>query len=253
MAERDRILKQCAALCVVAAAMILWRPAPCFASHAELYSENVRQRVIAYGIQIAELGGDNVPLEIWRRATMDMAEDTAELAEWKHEAYADDHFTDTTSGRNAVRSYLTGADYAQRFIGGGNYGAAMPGYRTISADGPAHAELYEQRSALWRERMRKILSDNNYAVTDISNRQAHIERTLDDAREAEGYTRRAQAAAYLQLIISDEVSKLNADVDRRLALEAEIAMNEQLKRSDSVAAYALALGSWRAPEQGRGY
>jgi hypothetical protein len=78
---------------------------------------------------------------------------------------------------------------------------------------------------------------------------------MDQARiqDGSGYTRRAQTAAFMGALLADELTKLNADVDRRLALETEVALNEQLERSDSLAAYVAAVGSWRPPGSGVGY
>jgi hypothetical protein len=68
-----------------------------------------------------------------------------------------------------------------------------------------------------------------------------------------GYTRRLEEAAFLEVLLNDELSKLNTDVGRRIALETEIELNEQLERSDAVAAYELAVGVWKPQGSGAGY
>ena len=253
MAGRHRILRhnsRILSIALTAVFLLFLSPSsPCYA--AKLYFPEVKERLVAYGIQIAELGSDLAAVSAWRSAIENMDTQAKDFAKWRHVAYEDDHWT-AKNGLEHVKD-PRGADYAENFKGGGGYGSVMPGYRTISAGGPTHAKLYEQRVTAWRARIKEMLSGNKYALDDILNCQARIGEIMNEARKVRGYIRRADEAAYLEVLLDDEMSKLNSDVDRRLAMETEIALNEQLERSDAVAAYALAVGSWKPPVNGVNY
>ena len=250
MADRERILKRLKwaslILSVALVATLLPLRALCFA--AEIYFTEAEERAVVYGIQVGEMLADLVIVEGISLEATGLNSRAKGMAGWKHKAYGEDHRT-AMSGRSYVEN-LSGQAYAEKFMGsGGN----TPGYRTIAAGGPTHAELYDERVATWKERMEEMLSGNNYALNDIILCQPRIGEILGYARTVAGYTMRAEEAAFLEVLLDDEMSKLNTDVDRRLALETEIALNEQLERSDALAAYSLALGSWRSPGDGGGY
>ena len=258
MAARNKILKWWITLLVVLAVMVLSLPAPSFAANPDRrhkYHTHAKVRVGAYGAQIVALALDIAPVTRWYRVLDKSVTEAKARADWKHSAYTYDH-------RIAFPPKILGADgvnanvYANQFKGGGDYAGVMPGYRTIAADGPAHADLYQQRVASWRERMKTMMLGNSRALDDISSSQAKVKVFLDDAQNPnrhDGYIQHIQDAVSLEALLNDELNKLNADVDRRLALDTEIALNEQLEKSDAVAAYALALGSWRATGGGSRY
>ena len=239
-------MRHAALISVVLITAFLALPDACFA--VEIYFKEAEERVIAYGIQIGEMLYDLAVVEGISLLAAGLDSSAKVMAGWKHEAYGDDHKT-AMSGRSYVEN-LSGRGYAARFEG---WGGNMPGYRTISAGGPTHAELYDQRVAAWKARMGEMLSGNNYALNDIMLCQPRIGEILGYARTMAGYTGRAEEAAFLEVLLDDELSKLNTDVTRRIALETEIALNEQLERSDEVAAYSLAVGSWNSPANGVGY
>ena len=244
MANRNRILKR---IILIFAGVLLLSPAPSYGG--EVYMLEPEQRAIAYGIQVGEMLADLIIVEGMALEATGMNSRAKNMAAWKHDTYDDDHRT-ALSGRIYVEN-LTSKAYAEKY--GYSGGANMPGYRTISAGGAVHAELYEARAAAWKGRIEDILAGNKYAMDDIILRQDGIKSILGDARKVVGYTRRADEAAYLGVLLDDEISKLNTDVGRRLALESEIALNEQLERSDAVAAYELAVGTWKPQGSGAGY
>ena len=241
MVYRDRLLSlRVQILSIALLVVLLLLPTSCFAAKA--YSPEVEKRLVSYGIQVAELVADLVAVKLWNEQIKELDEEAAKMAKWKHVAYADDHYT-AENRLPYVQGTLAGLDYAKELIGKGSYGSDMPGYRPITMG--LHSDLYKERVSLWRARMQKMLSDNYSALNDIYYGQARIRNILDDTRNKDtaGYTRRVDEAAFLEALLDDEISKLNADVDRRFALETEIALNEQLERSDDVAAYALAIGA----------
>jgi hypothetical protein len=95
--------------------------------------------------------------------------------------------------------------------------------------------------------MKKITDDNNYAVSDIIAAHRDVNTMFLAAKGAYGYTRQLQAGAQIVNYMNAELSKLAADMDRRLDTAAEAAMNDQQESAEDLAAFASAVGAWNAP------
>ncbi|MDR3280504.1 MAG: hypothetical protein LBT23_08320 [Synergistaceae bacterium] len=210
---------------------------------------DAREKVIAYGVQIGLLTADLVLVKEWKDVMEDINNRAIEMSRFKHTNYANDHYV-LSSGNLAS---IDVKPYIERFRGSGGYDDRFNGYREVNGEGKVHSDIYKERSTTWSARMKNLLDGNRYAVSDVINTQGDTFKMMHISNNVYGYTRQEEAGAQMASYLNRELSKLLVDVDRRLEIEAELAMNEQQKRTDETAAFASMVGVYVAPAVGPGY
>ena len=207
-------------------------------------STKVWTYVAAYGVQIGILAADIAVANIWKGIEKDIDDTNKSIAASKHANYATDHYG--LDAENQVKA--DAADYIKKSAGGGTgaYDGRFPGYAPITPAKP-HAGVYKERAEAWRARMKKITDDNNYAVSDIIAAHKDVNKMFLTAKGAYGYTRQLQTGAQIVNYMNAELSKLAADMDRRIDAATEAAMNDQMESAEELAAFASAVGAWNAP------
>jgi hypothetical protein len=208
-----------------------------------------REKVIAYGVQIGLLTADLALVKKWKGVMEDIDNRAIEMSRFKHTNYANDHYV--LSSGNLVS--IDVKPYIERFRGKGGYEGRFNGYREVNGTGKVHSDIYKERSASWGARMKNLLDGNRYAVFDVIHTQGDTFKMAHISNNVYGYTRQEEAGAQMASYLNRELSKLLVDVDRRLEVEAELAMNEQQKRTDEVAAFASMVGIYVIPESGADY
>jgi hypothetical protein len=215
---------------------------------ANVAFDDVETRLIAYGIQIGIAAADLAAVELMEGVMKHIDEMFDKWARQKHANYATDHHL--LSPENATysdaSSYIGGyrgasADISERYAG----------YRDMSAK--PHSEAFGERGGAFRERMKDMLGENNRALRDIMAKQGDINKMILVSKNVYGYTRQLQATAQSANYLNQELTRMQADIDGILGLEAEIALNEQQREADEMAAFEAAVGVWSGVGGGRNY
>jgi hypothetical protein len=241
------ILKKYIAAALVFAAITACAPPAAGIPWSDAYnSATVWAYVAAYGVEIGILAADIAVANIWKGIEEDIDDTNKSIAATKHANYATDHYglADASRVNADATAYININRPTDR--GAGAYDARFPGYAPVTP-AKTHSDVYKERAEAWRSRMKKIIDDNNYAVSDIIAAHRDVNTMFLAAKGSYGYTRQLQAGAQIVNYMNAELSKLAADMDRRLDAAAEAAMNDQRESAEDLAAFAAAVGAWNAP------
>jgi hypothetical protein len=155
----------------------------------------------------------------------------------KHQNYIKDHvpvFTKVAPGRETN-------DYIDKMTVL-NFTAADPGTPTV------FSAAYRDRVGEFQTDALKVLQNNNTAALDIKNSQSKISQLKTASEGQESYISTVQAGGQISVFLSQEISKLRADIDRQIVAETQFTLNEQREREEELLAFEGALKSWAAVE-----
>lgn len=242
---KRRLLKHTSSALAVSLAVTLAcaRPAAAISVGDAHNLGKVLTYVAAYGVQIGLLIADIAAANIWKSVEESIDDTNKSMAAAKHANYATDHYG--LADENQVKADASAYINKSRGGGAGAYDARF----SYAAVTPAkiHSAIYRERAEEWRVRMKKITDSNNAAVSDIIAAHGDVNKMFLVAKGAYGYTRQLQAGAQIVNYANAELSKLAADMDRRLDAAAEAAFNDQRESAEELAAFASAVGAFHAP------
>jgi hypothetical protein len=213
---------------------------------------DVTKRLIGYGAQLVTSAIDLVVVDDMKDLMRDIDVQYDRLARQKHANYETDH--SLLSESNVV--HKDASAYINSFRGvsadiSSRYPELSP-TPALFAD-KTHPEMYKERAGSFKERMKLAIVGNARAVGDILSGESDVNKMALVSKGAYGYTRQMQASALSANYLNQELTRLQADIDRRITLEAELAMNEQRERTEELAAFGAAVGSWSDPDEGADY
>lgn len=112
-------------------------------------------------------------------------------------------------------------------------------------------EAYKSRVDSWEAYWRANAEANNLSWENVQDRAGLIEELNNAAKSSEGQHQALQAGNQIATFMAQELSDLHADTVRMADSIREFAQNEQQERTDEQAAYEKAIGTWKAPSQGK--
>jgi hypothetical protein len=214
------------------------------------HAPDVTARLVSMGIQMGIVLADKYSsLSPWKDKSDEQDERADRVARTGHANFQTDH-------RLLADDNLTSSDvmgYAKSVRDGAiqTGDAAFVSSRDMGKG--LHADRYEARIGAWMADMKGAIVKNKSAALDIIDAQRDINKMAQNVQGSTGYTRQIHAGTIIQLYAGSEMAKLQADIGRRLEVEALFMANEQNERTDRLEAFSAASSTWSRIDAGDGF
>lgn len=129
-----------------------------------------------------------------------------------------------------------------------------PGYadrKNDKGEPEKHPESFKKRVGAWEKFWQGVAKANGLSWEQTRDRAGLIEQLNAAAQSSEGQHQALQAGNQIATYMAQELTNLHSDVIRMIDAQREFAQNEQQERTEEQAAYEKAIGTWKAPSQGK--
>ncbi|MDR2176328.1 MAG: hypothetical protein LBO82_10400 [Synergistaceae bacterium] len=166
-----------------------------------------------------------------------------------HEALKDVVSKDITAEMTLLYTAIIAAD-------NNIFDSSVPRYRTPGEGQTIRfSEVYATRVGEWQNyALLYAITANNTQTSDATSVQTTIKALHDASLAARGYRQLLQSRHQTAIFMDQEISKLRTDIQRQIAVETWIAVNERQERADRQAAFDQAVSRGdSAQTAGKGY